>query len=203
VCRDGAGRSCGVNQPTSAIMRAAYAEYGSAIGLARTALEVPESKERYDFIANLPNGSQEALQKELRRKLGLTGRLENIPTNVLILRVKNPGSPGLKLHPFKVGSPGSLNINNSLIASQSTDIDGLARALEESFFKVPIVNHTGLAGQYDFELLWDSNGEIRPDGSKSEFPNLDGLKRALTEQLGLELVPAMEPVQMLVIAKAK
>jgi uncharacterized protein (TIGR03435 family) len=33
--------------------------------------------------------------------------------------------------------------------------------------------------------------------------NVDGLKQALLDQLGLELVPAHEPVEILVVEKAK
>ncbi len=145
----------------------------------------------------------EALQKELKSKLGLFGIVQPIETNLLILKVRKPKLPGLKPHPFKVGFPGSLNTQNSLITGTSTDIDGLVRDLEESYFKIPIVNQTGLIGQYDFEIDWESNGEARPDGTRSEPPNLDGLKRALSEQLGLDLVPATRPVEMLVIDSAR
>jgi uncharacterized protein (TIGR03435 family) len=58
---------------------------------------------------------------------------------------------------------------------------------------IPVVNETGLAGRrFDFELTWE-----QPEGRL----NVDGLKRALVDQLGLELVPAREPVEMVVVSQ--
>ena len=65
----------------------------------------------------------------------------------------------------------------------------------EKRFDLPIVNQTGFNNYYDYAIKWDE-----PDPKK---PNSEGLKKALLEQLGLELVPAREPIEMLVIEKVK
>ena len=65
----------------------------------------------------------------------------------------------------------------------------------QQHFKTPVVDETGLSGEYDYSLHWNQAG---PDQ-----PNLDSLKQALPDQLGLELVATNMPIQMLVIEKAK
>jgi uncharacterized protein (TIGR03435 family) len=62
-------------------------------------------------------------------------------------------------------------------------------------FQVPVVDQTGLKQEYDFSLAWDE-----PD---PKHPNLDGLKQALHDQLGLELVLTNLPIEMLVVEKSK
>jgi uncharacterized protein (TIGR03435 family) len=45
----------------------------------------------------------------------------------------------------------------------------------------------------------DNYGKLIGD---SDYPNLNRLKQALTEQLGLELVPGTAPIKMLVVEKS-
>jgi bla regulator protein blaR1 len=54
----------------------------------------------------------------------------------------------------------------------------------------PVVNQTSLKGRYDFTLRWSK------DGAESEEP---ALLTAIQEQLGLRLVPAKAPVEVIVI----
>jgi uncharacterized protein (TIGR03435 family) len=62
-------------------------------------------------------------------------------------------------------------------------------------FSSPVIDQTGLANKYDFFLKWDD--------AVPTHPNKEGIKQALLEQLGLELVPSREPVEMLVVEKVK
>jgi uncharacterized protein (TIGR03435 family) len=64
----------------------------------------------------------------------------------------------------------------------------------EGNFQIPIVDGTGIESNVDATLTWN-----RKDW---EHPNLDGLKQALLDQLGLELVPTNMPLEMLVVKKA-
>jgi uncharacterized protein (TIGR03435 family) len=54
----------------------------------------------------------------------------------------------------------------------------------------PVVDQTGLKGRYDFTLKWAQ------EGGDSQEP---GLFTAIQEQLGLKLVPAKAPVEVIVI----
>jgi bla regulator protein blaR1 len=64
----------------------------------------------------------------------------------------------------------------------------------------PLIDRTGLAGSYDFELLWD--GERMPMGPDGA-PVLDSLRpsifTAVREQLGLRLEPEKGPVEYLTV----
>ena len=149
--------------------------------------ELPQGE--YDFIANLPHGSPKALQEEIKRKFGLIGKIETVQTNIFLLKVKSPSSAGLKLATATIGSNDTRN--GEILATRQT-LPELAMQLEVTYFKTPVIDQTDLKDAFDFKLEWDSN-----DG------NLDNLKRALVEQLGLELVPSREPIEMLVVEKAK
>jgi uncharacterized protein (TIGR03435 family) len=65
------------------------------------------------------------------------------------------------------------------------------------------VNHTGIAGKYNFKLTWtpdfsqfDGNP---PPGPAREDENAPSLYTAMQEQLGLKLEAAREPADVLVI----
>ena len=56
----------------------------------------------------------------------------------------------------------------------------------------PVIDRTGLAGQFDFILEYDESGAHRPT-----------LSTALREQLGLRLQPSRGPVDVLVVERAE
>ena len=62
-------------------------------------------------------------------------------------------------------------------------------------FKVPMVDATGLDQNYDYAIQWNE-----PDAN---HPNPDGLRQALHNQLGLDLIPTNMPVEMLVVDRIK
>ena len=55
-----------------------------------------------------------------------------------------------------------------------------------------VVNKTGVTGKYDFSLSWSPAEQPTADSGPSIFT-------ALQEQLGLKLVPAKGPVDVLVV----
>jgi uncharacterized protein (TIGR03435 family) len=177
-------RFIGIKTTLPAIIQTAFRVNADRI-IYRTGLP----KGEYDYIANLRHGSPAALQKEIKRKFGLAGNFETIETNVLLLRIKAPNSPGLKPSTTKLGSMDTAN--NAIVATNEGMAD-FAMQLEVTYFKIPVIDQTGLTTAFDFELVWNAN-----EG------NLDNLKQALTDRLGLELVPDVEPVEMLVVEKAK
>jgi uncharacterized protein (TIGR03435 family) len=150
--------------------------------------ELPQ--ERYDFIANLPQGSALALRTELKKQFGLLGRREMIETNILVLTVKYPNTKGLK--PSRIGDRSSRNPQFGEYACINQPISGLTYFLE-LYLGLPVIDRTGLTGGFDMDVKWNE-----PDRQRR---NTDGLKQALLDQLGLELVPAREPIEMLVVEK--
>jgi uncharacterized protein (TIGR03435 family) len=65
----------------------------------------------------------------------------------------------------------------------------------DNYFEVPVIDRTGLNRHFDIDLKWDE-----PD---QQHLNPEGLKQALLDEFGLELVPGSEPVEMLVVERAK
>lgn len=154
------------------------------------------SKGWFDLMLTLPDHQKEALQKAIKRKFGYTGRRETRETDVLVLKVKDPGL--LALHASKRGSKMDFKqdfkqgenlwtYNNLPIAVETQILEGL-------FFK-PVLIQPELTGNYDITFRWN-NG----DGTEAQMRR----EQAISEQLaqaGLELAPSREPIEMLVIEK--
>ena len=188
------GYIMGLGAPVKDVVMCAY---GSRVS--QTIFPEGLSTNRYDFIANLSTGNEarrnsEELQMEIQRKLGLTAHREMRETDVLILTLEQRGAPDLqpadpntprapKKGTYRGKGPGYYSRGNAPIVDL---IDVL-----EQYFKVPVVNRTGLGGMFDMELTWDD-----PD---PERHNEEGLKKALLEQLGLKLAPGREALEMLVV----
>jgi len=184
--RDGDRKVIGICAPVKEILQAAYGTLTS-----RMVFPAALPKGRFDFIANLPTGSEQALQKEIEKKFSLLGRKETRRTDVLILTIKNPRAPGLKPTSGRGSSdnsvigPGQCSIPNGSLA----DLSGLL----ESYFELPVIDRSGISSRFDIDLTWDEE-EFRK--------NPEGLKEALLNELGLELVTGSEAIEMLVVDKA-
>ena len=76
--------------------------------------------------------------------------------------------------------------SNGKLTLKNRSIDNLANSLEGGL-EVPIVNETGIEGKFVVEL---------------EFPDKDveAAKAALLKTLGLELIEAERPIQMLEVS---
>jgi fatty-acyl-CoA synthase len=75
------------------------------------------------------------------------------------------------------------------------ELEGLVKPLELGNIKVVRVDDTGLTGRFDIDLTWDQAG------LQGQAP--DALKQALLEELGLELTPAKQPIDMLVVQQSR
>ena len=149
---------------------------------------------KYDFIVSLPNHQAEALQAAIKKKLGLVAKREMRETEVLLLKVARPNAPGLE--PASApSSGGSSKSNTGQYSCKNQPISNLAYFLE-SGLKTPVIDQTGLAGNYDIELNWSEPGGY-------QNPNKEALRQAVLDKLGLELVPATQPIDMLVVKKTK
>jgi hypothetical protein len=135
-------------------------------------------KGRFDFIANLPHGSLQALQEEIKRKLGLVGRWEMVETNVIALKLADPDAKA-----FKVAKGFGNRMDMLKTSLQNIVGEGL-----------PVIDKTGLTNRYDFSFTF-------PKVNTSSAAGKQAIKNALYNQLGLELVPSREPVKMLVVEK--
>ena len=146
--------------------------------------------EKYDFMFTLPEDFHPKLKAELNSRFGLTAHVEKRIVESLLLKVKNPTASGLKVSDGKrndwIGGQYEAKIHGEAIS-------GLTGWLETSFAK-PVFDRTGLSEKFDLNLNW------KPLPGQSEK---DAIQEMLLNQLGLELVPSREPVEMLVVEKVK
>jgi uncharacterized protein (TIGR03435 family) len=171
------------------IVLAAYRFYNPT----RTIFSITLPQSKYDYIASLPNGNEEALQQEVRKKFGVIARRETRESDVLLLKIQNSGATGLKPSRANPGGGSSQNNGAGEWSCKNLPLSGLVNYLEE-FTRVPVVDQTGLTNSFDIDLKWKQS-----DWGK---PNADGMKQALLDQLGLELIPTNMPIEMLVVEKA-
>jgi uncharacterized protein (TIGR03435 family) len=181
----------GYNEPLQTLIDTAFPS--RYVFHTRMIIESNLPQGKYDFNADLPQGSAEALQKELKQTLGVEGIQEERITAVLCLKVKNQSAAGLKspAHSLDLTSP---KPPGQMILPDQTISSTLVTYLE-NYFKVPVVDQTGLTNRFDIFLTWDQS-------DRRHF-NVQGLKQALLDQLGLELVPTNLPVKMLVVENMK
>jgi uncharacterized protein (TIGR03435 family) len=97
---------------------------------------------------------------------------------------------GPKLQPSNVNTKPSAGIHSDQIDVQHGSMERIASMLSLRAGK-PIIDRTGLSGNYDVTLSY-----AKVDDPNSDLPDFF---TALQNQLGLKLVPAKVPVQILVI----
>lgn len=127
----------------------------------------------------------------MKKKFGLAGRFETQAADVLVLKVKDAHGNGLKINTTPLGSTYRSVPGKFLIANRP--LSDLIRYLEGSL-QMPIVDQTGINQNVDVNLIWDQK-----DQGQS---NSDLLKKAVLEELNLDLVSGREPIQMLIVDKA-
>jgi uncharacterized protein (TIGR03435 family) len=190
----------GTGIPAEGVVAAAYRKTS-----ARTILSAKLPAGRYDYIASLTNGNPEALQREVRRKFGVVGKTANRPTDVLILTVGQPEAPGLK-RTLDLRSDDKLAMQRDGLRAQNKLLSEVCEQLE-GLANMPVLDQTGLTNHYDFYLHLDwgvTPGWWKLDPNlKKPLVNMDHVKAALFDQLGLELAPTNLPLEMLEVDQAK
>ena len=171
------GKMLGVGQSIQDIIMAAY---GYRFHLAQLSFPATIPHGKYDYIANLPSGQPEALQQELKREFGLVSHPETNETDCLILKVRSRNAPGLK----RSSLPFSGSEQDGLYSSHHQTLWSLVDYLASHLGTV-VIDRTGLNGSFDIDFAWDKTPE--------------GLKQALLDQTGLELVQSKEQIEFLIV----
>ena len=145
---------------------------------------------RFDLLLTTPDHPKELLQEEIKRRFGLVAHKETRDVDVFRLRINNPNPPNRKPHVGKnQNSSWTGMVYETAIENQS--LSGFIGSIESKMEK-PVLDETGLTGRFDLDLQW------QPKPGESEK---DAYRRALSEQLGLELMPDRAPVEMLIVEK--
>jgi len=220
------GRFTAVNVPLRFLIRQAY--------------RVPESRifggpswiavDRFDIAATAPpqttsDQNRQMLRALLADRFALITHTETreLPTYVLrVVRGERLG-PGLRRSDTDCTGQGSRMLNGrvqcGILVSQApgsaslrgggTSIADIARMLGD-FLDRPLVDETGLAGVFDFELQFTADrsavpGAVVPGGlaASSSPDEVPSIFTALQEQLGLKLEPSPGLVDVLVVDRAE
>lgn len=156
----------------------------------RTILPDDAPQGNFDLMFTEPGDYREAVKAEIQKRFDLVGRLEDRDGEAFIIKVANTNAPDIKVSKGKMTQWIGAQRSNTL---KNQPIGPLIRHLEREF-KTPLIDQTGLTNKYDLTLKW----EPRPGQTEA-----DAIKESLLTQLGLELVPDHQQVQMLIIEKAK
>jgi uncharacterized protein (TIGR03435 family) len=152
-----------------------------------------------------------------RFSLRLSHKTEILPIYALViaktgakLQESKPSenySSGAKRH---VGEEGEFSMSQGQLTAQGFSIEGLVWLLSRSLGR-PVLDQTGLRGNYDFTLQWTpdeghgSMANVQTDGGPGTVaPPLPGssgpsIFTAIQEQLGLKLEPTKGPLDVIVI----
>lgn len=151
---------------------------------------LPDGK--FDFLLTLADHQREALQAEIKKQLGVVAHYETRETAVMLLKCSNPAATGLSSHSVVFRS--STRIGRGKFEFTNQSMAELSAFLESTFAK-RVVDQTGLTKYYSGSLKWTPQSDHAAE--------LEGIRGALLDQLGLELVATNMPVEMLVAEKEK
>jgi uncharacterized protein (TIGR03435 family) len=142
----------------------------------------------FDFLVTVRDRPAERLQAAVKSKLGYTASWQERETDVLQLKVQTPNARGL--HASSTDQP-NINFKHGTLYFTRQPLDRLPGLLERAL-KKPVQDKTGLAGYYDFSLVWNWR-QWRP-------PDETALKNSLGE-MGLTLVNDSDRLSMLVVER--
>lgn len=124
------------------------------------------------------------------------------------LVIAKGGSKLQEFHPGNdaSGAPkhaGQMKMSNGVITASGVPLEPLTRFLSDRVGR-PVLDKTGLTGNYDFTLQWADEGHDDPahgPDAAASAAELSGpsIYTAVEEQLGLKLEPEKGPVQVLIL----
>jgi len=186
---DRTGRMLGMNSSLTNLLMDAY-------GIRNTHMIFPGPMAggKYDFIANLPQGSDTALQAKIKELFGVVGHKAVLDTPVWVLRAGDPDKLNASVSKKKSPHQESKYVDGkTLVVMEDESAAKLASALEGWLLQAPVLDRTGRAGRYDLNLSWDHS-----DKPKSTAALIDQLHQA-----GFELVASREKLEMLTVENVK
>jgi uncharacterized protein (TIGR03435 family) len=150
----------------------------------------PEQLGRYVSVA------RQRMQALLAERFHLVLKRETKEGRIYALTVGKDGSK------MKDSASGGVSANDRSILSQGTTMQFLTTLLGSNL-KRPVIDETGLKGNYSFELKWapDQPASTEPDAPAAESSS--SIFAAIEEQLGLRLEPWKAPVEAIVIQSAE
>lgn len=167
--------------------------YGTTVSRLRTAGPATLPDLRVDYLVSLPSGQKQALQQVIREKLGIVAQRNKRLEDIYVLTARSGEFAGLRPSARPRGGTSVNNAGGQITLNNAT-IDSLVRSMER-LMRYPIANETGLNGRFDIFFTYDDSAEQESDVEK--------IKEALTEQLGLELKPDKREMEILLVQTTK
>lgn len=178
-------------------------------------VEAPDwmTAEKFDLVVqpNLPGRPSTAQMRSIiqqlladRFKLGFHHAQRELPVYRMVTAkggqklTPTPNEEQLSTNTAAIGIAwGEMTVRNATLSEFASLMQRYVR------LDRPIVDHTGVAGKYDFKLNWTPDfsqfdGKPPPGPAKSD-ENAPSLYTAMQEQLGLKLEAVREPADVLVI----
>ena len=158
--------------------------------------------DRFDITAtaNADVTSSQArsmMQALLADRFKLQWHTERREAPVYVMRVARPdGRPGDGLTKAAADAKSGFRESDGSLTTERTTMSALAKELT-GYAGRPIVDETGLAGEWALTVNWT------PDVGGGGDASLPSLFTAMREQLGLKLEPTRGPVDVLVIDRAE
>ncbi len=149
---------------------------------------------RFDIQLSTADSPHETLQAAIKKQLGLVAHREVHDADVLVLVVSDPALIGLAVANGTNGSDTGAAPGRNSFEFSNMPIDDVSDFLEASLGK-PVINETELTQKYNGSLKWQHQADPAAE--------LREVQKVLATQLGLQLVPRREPVEMLVVEKAQ
>jgi uncharacterized protein (TIGR03435 family) len=180
------------------------------------------TSERYDVEAKVPDGAtgeqqlimlQNLLVERFRMKVHR--ETKEMPVYEMVIakggpKLKEPGTGAYALPVLRPGGPLQLGFKDgmtTIVLREQGTLEALAARLSGQAGR-PIVDRTGLKGNYDFDMSWMPAPESSPaegaaSGAATASDPGGSLLAAFESQLGLKLVPKKGMVEVLVVDRAE
>lgn len=188
------GKSVARNWPLASLVPGSY-------GVRPTRMFAPGNllDGQFDYLNTLPKNQDDALRARIRDQLGIVGHHETRDTDVLVLQIKDASRLAAHLNkgaPARHTFVNRNNVQHEDCANQK--LETLREELERYYMK-PVLDETGATGAYDWKLEL-SGTAFTTDGYKQYVQQTF---TPLLDEMGLELAPSREPIDILVLAKAR
>jgi uncharacterized protein (TIGR03435 family) len=138
------------------------------------------------------------LQDLLAERFRLVVHRETKTVPAFVLEVAKNGPKLERAVAGEASTNTSTSSSGITIDARNTDMESFAKILARRT-DLPVLNHTGLAGIFNFKLQWT------PDSNKPSAAGTEGVSlfTAIQEQLGLRLRSQKAPIEALVIDHAE
>ena len=137
------------------------------------------------------------IQSFLAERFHLAIHRENRELRRYVLSV---AKGGIRLNPNTSGSQ-TWSLGVGTLRGEKIPMEMLATDLLQKVLHQPVVNQTGVSGNFDLKLAWTPDETTPADiGSQPNFSEFGpSFFTAIREQLGLQLTPGKGPVEVLIV----